>query len=175
MRLCTLGDISGRQNAIIVCCDTFRSHSHNSVFNRRAPEVITFSSEKTEDSQPLSRSTTGGTTSTRTVSFTPRENNISLAPEGSNILELSMKEYHDEVDILCRTRNPSVENKVMMRAKVDKSAEKMFDELAWYSPDWKVQEKERKMYTKFRKYQGQWCAYKKYGSTFEEFKAKYDG
>ena len=106
MRLCTLLCTQASRHspmcpsdAIIVLCDTFRSHSHTSVLNRRAPEVIAYNSEKTEDSELMSTSTTDGTTISRTLSFTPRENNFSLAPEASNILELSMKEYHDELDI----------------------------------------------------------------------------
>ena len=44
------------------------------VLNRREPEVIEYSSEKTEDSQPLSISTADGTTISYTSSFNSGEN-----------------------------------------------------------------------------------------------------
>lgn len=47
-------------------------------------------------------------------------------------------------------------------------------ELKRYSPKWKVQDKERDMFKYYRKYQKRGDADKKYGSTFEEFKAKFE-
>ena len=133
-----------------------------------------YSCEKTEDSQPLSKSSANGTRTSHTSSFTRGVDNFSLAPEVSKTVELSITKYEDELENKYKTYNSTLENVLMTRAKVDKLKSEMSEELERYSPDWKVQSKEREMFRHFRKYQKQGGAVKKYGSTFEEFKAKFE-
>ena len=59
----------------------------------------------------------------------------------------------------------------MMRTKMDKLSSEMYGELRRYS---KVQNKEKDMFRYYRKHQKRGDAVKKYGSIFEEFKAKFE-